>query len=427
MARFIVEGGTPLRGSITPAGNKNEALPLIAAALLTDEPVTLRNLPKIRDVQIMLEIAGALGASIDHVDAHTARITAKDLRTDEVPAALAKEIRPALLFAAPLLVRRKRARLGQPGGDIIGRRRVDSHFLALGELGATLDVAPGGFTVTTKELRGADVIFDEASVTATENAILAAAVAKGRTTLHNAASEPHVQQVAKLLVAMGAKIGGIGTNTLVIDGVERLRGTDHTLLGDHMEIGSLMATAAMTHGEITIKNVVPEHLRMTRSVFRKLGLVSEIRGTDLHVASTVRFEIESDLGGAVPEIKPNIWPGFPTDLTSMAIAFATQAHGVVIVHEWMFEGRLYFVDTLTREMGARIILADPYRAVVMGPSQLRAAEVRSPDIRAGMALLAAALCANGKSVINNIEQIDRGYESLDTRLAALGAKIERAA
>ena len=427
MARFIVEGGTPLRGSITPAGNKNEALPLIAAALLTDEPVTLRNLPKIRDVQIMLEIAGALGASIDHVDAHTARITAKDLRTDEVPAALAKEIRPALLFAAPLLVRRKRARLGQPGGDIIGRRRVDSHFLALGELGATLDVAPGGFTVTTKELRGADVIFDEASVTATENAILAAAVAKGRTTLHNAASEPHVQQVARLLVAMGAKIGGIGTNTLVIDGVERLRGTDHTLLGDHMEIGSLMATAAMTHGEITIKNVVPEHLRMTRSVFRKLGLVSEIRGTDLHVASTVRFEIESDLGGAVPEIKPNIWPGFPTDLTSMAIAFATQAHGVVIVHEWMFEGRLYFVDTLTREMGARIILADPYRAVVMGPSQLRAAEVRSPDIRAGMALLAAALCANGKSVINNIEQIDRGYESLDTRLAALGAKIERAA
>src|SRR2546428_12531226 len=427
MARFIVEGGTPLHGSITRAGNKNEALPLIAAALLTDEPVTLRNLPKIGDVQIMLEVAGALGATVDRIDAHTARITAKDLRTDEVPTALAKEIRPALLFAAPLLARRKRARLGQPGGDIIGRRRVDSHFLALRELGATLDVTPGGFIVTAKELRGADLIFDEASVTATENAIIAGAVATGRTTLHNAASEPHVQQLGKALVAMGAKISGIGTNTLVIDGVQRLRGTDHTLLGDHMEIGSLMATAAMTHGDVTIKNVVPEHLRMTRSVFRKLGLESEIRGSDLHVPARVRFEIESDLGGAVPEVQPNIWPGFPTDLTSMAIAFATQAHGVVIIHEWMFEGRLFWVDTFTREMGARIVLADPYRAIVMGPSQLRAAQVRSPDIRAGMALLAAALCANGTSVINNIEQIDRGYEALDERLRALGAKIERAA
>ena len=426
MARFIVEGGTPLRGSITPAGNKNEALPLIAAALLTDETVTLRNLPKIRDVKNMLEIAATLGASIEQPDAHTARITAKDLTTDELPAALAREIRPSLLFAAPLLARRKRARLGQPGGDIIGRRRVDSHFLALGELGATLDTS-SGFTVTTKELRGADIIFDEASVTATENAVLAASVAKGRTTLHNAASEPHVQQLARALVAMGAKITGIGTNMLVIDGVERLHGTDHTLLGDHMEIGSLMATAGMTHGEITIKDVVPEHLRMTRFVFGKLGLATEIRGNDVFVPARDRFEIESDIGGAVPEIKPNIWPGFPTDLTSMAIAFATQSQGVVLIHEWMFEGRLYFVDTLTREMGARIVLADPHRAVVMGPSALRAAEMRSPDIRAGMALLAAALCAKGRSVINNIEQIDRGYEALDERLRTLGAKIERAA
>src|SRR5919201_5165906 len=427
MARFIVEGGTPSHGSITPAGNKNEALPLIAAALLTDEPVTLHNLPKIRDVQIMLEIASALGAAVDQIDAHTARITAKDIRTDEVPAALAKEIRPALLFAAPLLARRKRARLGQPGGDIIGRRRVDSHFLALGELGASLEMTAGGFNLSAKELRAANLMFDEPSVTATENAILAAAVAKGRSVLYNAASEPHVQQLCKALVAMGAKISGIGTNTLVVEGAERLRGTDHTLLGDHMEIGSLMATAAMTHGDVTIKNVVPEHLRMTRSVFRKLGLESEIRGSDLHVPARVRFEIESDLGGATPEIKPNIWPGFPTDLTSMAIAFATQAQGVVIIHEWMFEGRLFWVDTFTREMGARIVLADPYRAIVMGPSPLRAAEVRSPDIRAGMALLAATLCATGTSVINNIEQIDRGYEALDERLRKLGAKIERAA
>jgi UDP-N-acetylglucosamine 1-carboxyvinyltransferase len=401
-------------------------LPLIAAALLTDAPVTLRNLPRIRDVRNMLEIASALGASVEDVDAHTARITAKDLRTDELPAALAREIRPSLLFAAPLLARRGRAVLGQPGGDIIGRRRVDSHFLALGDLGAELDTSRG-FTVTTKCLRGADVIFDEASVTATENAILAAAVAKGRTTLHNAASEPHVQQLARALVAMGGKISGIGTNTLVIDGVERLHGTDHTLLGDHMEIGSLIATTAMTHGEVTIKNVVPEHLRMTRFVFRRLGIETEVRGNDVFIPARERFDIESDIGGAVPELKPNVWPGFPTDLTSMATVFATQANGVVLIHEWMFEGRLYFVDTLTREMGARIVLADPHRAVVMGPSQLRAAEVRSPDIRAGMALLAATLCAKGRSVINNVEQIDRGYEALDERLVALGAKIERAA
>ena len=426
MARFIVEGGVPLRGEITPAGNKNEALPLIAAALLTDEPVTLRNVPRIRDVRNMLEIATALGATVEELDPHTVRITATDLRSDELPAALAREIRPSLLFAAPLLARRKRARLGQPGGDIIGRRRVDSHFLALGELGATLDTS-AGFTVTTTQLHGADVIFDEASVTATENAVLAASVARGRSTLHNAASEPHVQQLCRLLVAMGGRISGIGTNTLVIEGVTDLHGADHTILGDHMEIGSLMATAAMTHGEVTIKKVVPEHLRMTRFVFRKLGLESEVRGSDVFVPARERFEIESDIGGAVPEIKPNIWPGFPTDLTSMAIAFATQSEGVVLIHEWMFEGRLYFVDTLTREMGARIVLADPHRAVVMGPSRLRAAEMRSPDIRAGMALLAAALCAKGKSVINNIEQIDRGYEALDERLRALGAKIERAA
>lgn len=427
MARFIVDGGTPLRGSITPAGNKNEALPLIAAALLTDEPVTLRNVPHIRDVRNMLEIASTLGATIEDLDPHTVRITAKDLKSDELPAALAREIRPSLLFAAPLLARRKRARLGQPGGDVIGRRRVDSHFLALGELGATLDTSGGGFTVTTNGLKGADIILDEPSVTATENALLAAVVAKGRTTLHNAASEPHVQQLAKALVAMGAKITGIGTNTLAVEGVDRLRGTDHTLLGDHMEIGSLIATIAMTRGEATIRNVVPEHLRMTRFVFRRLGIETEIRGTDVFVPARDRYEIQMDIGGAIPELKPQVWPGFPTDLTSIATAYATQAEGVVLIHEWMFEGRLYFVDTLTREMGARIVLADPHRAVVMGPSKLRAAELRSPDIRAGMALLAAALCANGRSVINNIEQIDRGYEALDERLRGLGAKIERAA
>jgi UDP-N-acetylglucosamine 1-carboxyvinyltransferase len=427
MARFIVEGGTPLRGIITPAGNKNEALPLIAAALLTDEPVTLRNVPRIKDVRNMLEIAVALGATVEDLDPHTVRITASDLRTDELPANLAREIRPSLLFAAPLLLRRRRARLGQPGGDVIGRRRPDTHFLALAELGATLDMSGGGFALSAAELRGADIVLDEPSVTATENALMAAAVAKGHTTLHNAASEPHVQQLARALVAMGAKIGGIGTNTLAIEGVDRLRGCEHTILSDHMEVGSLMATIAMTHGEATIRNVVPGDLRMTRFVFKKLGITTEMRGSELFVARSERYVIEPDLGGAIPELKPQVWPGFPTDLTSVATAYATQAEGIVIIHEWMFEGRLYFVDTLTREMGAKIVLADPHRAVVIGPTKLRAAELRSPDIRAGMALLAAALCANGRSVINNIEQIDRGYEALDERLRALGAKIERAA
>src|SRR4051812_24508512 len=305
MARFIVEGGVPLRGAITPAGNKNEALPAIAAALLTDQPVTLRNVPHIRDVRNMLEIASTLGAHVEDVDRHTVRITAKDLRTDELPAALAREIRPSMLFAAPLLARRKRAVLGQPGGDVIGRRRVDSHFLALGELGAKLD-AGRGFTLTTNGLVGADIILDEASVTATENVLLAAAVAKGRTVLRHAASEPHVQQLARLLVAMGAKIQGIGTNMLTIDGVERLRGADHTLLGDHMEIGSLIAMTAMTHGEVTIKNVVPDDLRMTRLVFKRLGIPTEIRGNDVFVPARDRYDIESDIGGAVPEVKPNI-------------------------------------------------------------------------------------------------------------------------
>ena len=427
MARFIVEGGTPLRGEIRPAGNKNEALPLIAAALLTDEPVTLRNVPRIRDVQKMLEITSALGATCEEIDPHTVRITAADLKSDQIPTALAREIRPSLLFAAPLLARRKRATLGLPGGDVIGRRRNDTHFLALSAMGAQLDTSGGSYVVRTDGLKGADVILDEPSVTASENALMAAVLAKGRTTLHNAASEPHVQQLAAALIAMGAKITGVGTNTLVIDGVDRLTGTDHTLLSDHMEVGSLIATVAMTHGEVTISDAVPQHLRMTRLVFKRLGIETEVRGTDIFVPQRVRYVIEPDLGGAIPELKPQVWPGFPTDLTSIATVFATQAQGVVLIHEWMFEGRLYFVDTLTREMGAQIVLADPHRAVVMGPTRLRGADLRSPDIRAGMALLAAALCAEGKSVIDNVEQIDRGYEALDERLRAIGAKIERAA
>ncbi len=427
MARFIVEGGTPLRGSIRPSGNKNEALPLIAAALLTDEPVTLRNVPRIRDVKGMLEIAGALGASITDVDAHTVRIDAQGLRSDAIPATLAKEIRASLLFAAPLLARRKRASLGLPGGDVIGRRRNDTHFLALAALGASLDLGRDGYGLRTDGLRGAEMFLDEASVTATENAVMAAVLAKGPTVIHNAASEPHVQQLCRALVTMGARIEGIGTNTLAIDGVERLRGADLSIASDHMEVGSLIAAVAMTHGEATITDAVPEHLRMTRLVFERLGIDTEVRGRDLFVPAKAKYQIQPDLGGAIPQVKPQPWPGFPSDLTSIATAFATQAEGVVLIHEWMFEGRLYFVDTLTREMGAKIVLADPHRAVVIGPSKLRPAELRSPDIRAGMALLAAALCAEGQSVIDNIEQIDRGYEALDERLRSLGAKIERVA
>jgi len=427
MSRFIVEGGTPLRGSITPAGNKNEALPLIAAALLTDEPVTLRNLPKIRDVKGMLEIASALGAQVEELDAHSVRITAKGLKAEVVPTALAKEIRASLLFAGPLLARRKRAQIGLPGGDVIGRRRNDTHFLALEALRAQLDATGDGYVLTTSGLRGADVHLDEASVTATENALMGAVLADGQTTIRFAASEPHVQRLGNALNAMGAKIQGIGTNTLVIDGVARLGGTEQTIASDHMEVGSLIAIAAMTHGEVTIKNAVPEYLRMTRIVFERLGVRTEVRGNDIFVPAQSRLTIEPDLGGGIPKVSPQIWPGFPTDLTSVATALATQAEGVVLIHEWMFEGRMFFVDTLTREMGARIVLADPHRAIVYGPSQLRGAELRSPDIRAGMALLAATLCAKGKSVINNAEQIDRGYEALDERLRVLGAKIERAA
>jgi UDP-N-acetylglucosamine 1-carboxyvinyltransferase len=426
MARLIVEGGTPLRGEIRPAGNKNEVLPLIAAALLTDEPVTLHNVPRIRDVRGMLEIASALGAKVEEPDATTVRITAADLRSAEVPQALAGEIRTSLLFAGPLLARHKKVKLGLPGGDVIGRRRNDTHFLALRGLGAELDVSNSGYGMHTSGLKGNDILLDEPSVTATENALMAAVLAGGRTVIRNAASEPHVQQLGIALMKMGARINGIGTNTITIDGAERLKGVEHTILSDHMEVGSLIGAAAMTHGEITIKDAVPQYLRMTRLVFKRLGVETEVRGDDLLVKARDRYEIEEDIGGAIPKVQSQVWPGFPSDLTSIATAMATQAAGTVLIHEWMFPGRMYWVGSL-ESMGARLVLCDPHRVVVVGESQLYGTDLRSPDIRAGMALLAATLCAKGQSVISNVEQIDRGYENLDTRLRALGAKIERAA
>jgi len=425
MGRFVVEGGTPLHGEITPAGNKNEALPLIAASLLTDDPVTLRNVPRIRDVRAMLEIATAHGAMVEELDPRTVRITGS-LRSTEVPAKLAGEIRTSLLFAGPLLARYKKVKLGLPGGDVIGRRRNDTHFLAMQALGAELDIAQNGYGLHTSGLKGADLLLDEPSVTATENALMAAVLASGRTVIRNRASEPHVQQLGIALMKMGATILGLGTNTITIEGVERLRGLDHTILSDHMEVGSLIGLAAMTHGEITIKNAVPQYLRMTRLVFKRLGVDTDVSGDDLIVRAKDRYPIEHDIGGAIPKVQSQVWPGFPSDLTSIATAMATQAEGTVLIHEWMFPARMYWVGSL-ESMGARIVLCDPHRVVVVGPSQLYGSDLRSPDIRAGMALLAATLSAKGTSTMNNVEQIDRGYEELDKRLRALGAKIERAA
>jgi len=426
MARFIVEGGFPLRGEVAVAGNKNAALPLIAASLLTDEPVVIRNLPRIRDVRGMLEILTDLGASVEELDPHAVRIVAAKVERPDISAKLSRELRTSLLFAGPLLARFRRVRMGPPGGDVIGRRRVDTHFHALTALGAELEIGPGHYALAAEALAPAEILLDEPSVTATENALLCAARIPGRTTIRNAASEPHVQELARALVHMGAHVGGIGTNTLHVDGADRLRGFEHTLWSDHMEVGSLVGVAAMTHGEVTIRRCAPQHLRMIRAVFKRLGVDTELRGDDLHVPAKDRYCIEPDLGGAIPRVAPQIWPGFPTDLSSIATAVATQAEGVVLVHEWMYEGRMYFVDTLVG-MGARVVLCDPHRAVVIGPSQLYAAELRSPDIRAGMALLAATLCARGTSIINNVEQIDRGYEALDVRLRSLGARIERQA
>ena len=426
MARFIVEGGTPLRGEIMPAGNKNSALPLIAASLLTDEPVTLRNVPRIRDVTGMLEILSGLGAAIEELDPHAVRISTAKVDRTAIDPALSREIRTSLLFGGPLLARFKRVTLGPPGGDVLGRRRVDTHFHALRALGADLEVDQSGYGLRARDLRGAEILLDEASVTATENAILCAVLAPGRTVIRNAASEPHVQELGMVLARMGARITGLGTNAITIEGVEKLRGIDHTIWSDHMEVGSLMGLAAMTHGEIRIKQCAPGHLRMIRAVFGRLGIDSEVKDEDLLVPAKDRYCIEPELDGGIPKVQAQIWPGFPTDLTSIATAVATQCEGTVLIHEWMFPSRLFWIDTLIA-MGARAVLCDPHRVVVFGPSQLYGSELRSPDIRAGFALLAATLCARGQSVINNIEQIDRGHEDLDGRLRAVGAKIERAA
>jgi UDP-N-acetylglucosamine 1-carboxyvinyltransferase len=424
VARFVVEGGVPLRGEITAGGNKNSALPLIAASLLTSEPVTLRNLPRIRDVRGMLDILCGLGAQVQDLDKSAVRISTADVNKSDIDPKLSGEIRTSLLFAGPMLARFKKVSIGRPGGDVIGRRRTDTHWVALRALGAKLEPSPRGYRLEAPELAGADVLLDEASVTATENALLCAVRTPGRTVIRNAASEPHVQELALVLVQMGARIHGIGTNTIEVKGVDELRGIDHEVWSDHIEVGSFMALAAMTHGEVAIHRCAPAHLQMTRAVFKRLGLATEIDGDDLLVRSSDRFVVEEDIGGKIPSVKSQLWPGFPSDLSSMATAFATQSEGTVLIHEWLYEQRMFWVSTL-EQMGARLVLCDPHRVVIVGPSQLYATEIRSPDIRAGLALLGAALAAKGTSVINNIDQIDRGYADVDTRLRALGAKISR--
>jgi len=423
MERFIIEGGHPISGTITPSGNKNAAFPLLAACLLTDEPVTLRNLPAIGDVQTMGELLSDVGVSIEKMDPHTWRVHAHDVRTSRLSTELFGRIRGSITLAGPMLARTGAVCLPRPGGDVIGRRRVDTHFLALSALGAELDT-DGYFHLQGDRLRGADVLLDEASVTGTENAVMAATLASGTTVIRNAACEPHVQDLCHMLCRFGAQIEGVGSNTLTIHGVERLGGGEYTIGPDYMEVGSYIALAAATGGELLIKNAAPGHMRMVGLMFERLGVRFEAQGDDVFVPAGQSLTISPDIGGAIPSIYDAPWPGFPADLMSVAIVLASQSEGTVLIHEKMFESRLYFVDQLIA-MGARIILCDPHRCVVQGPSVLHGGEVSSPDIRAGMALLVAAFCAEGQSFIRNIRQIDRGYERVEEKLRPLGARIER--
>lgn len=424
MEYFVIEGDQRLSGTVTPAGNKNAALPLLAVSLLTDEPVTLRNVPDIADVKTKRELLQRLGVDCASVDAHTLRLRAANIGDTQPDAELSQRIRTAPLLAGPLLARRGFVTISRPGGDRIGRRRLDTHMQALQALGAEIDVRPDGYNLHCDQLVGADIFLDEMSVTGTEQAVMAAAMARGTTIIRNAASEPHVQDVCNCLNAMGAQIEGIGTNTLHVEGVDQLHGAEYSIGPDFMEVGSFIGLAAATRSEIRIKDARPREHRMTRIVFNRLGVDWHVEGDDIIVPAEQELVIQADLHGAIPKIEDRPWPGFPPDLMSIALVVATQAEGTVLIHEWMFDGRLFFVDSLAR-MGARIVLCDPHRAVVSGPTRLNAQLLTSPDIRAGMALLIAALAADGTSTIQNISQIDRGYEQVEVRLRSLGAQIER--
>ena len=421
--QYIVEGGHRLSGSIEPSGNKNSALPIIAGALLTEHPVTLENVPRIRDTETLVELIRSVGAAAEWTARNTLHIHAKSIRAADLDPELCVRIRASILLAGPLLARCGEVMLPPPGGDVIGRRRLDTHVLALEQLGAKV-TATDRLEFRAPKLAGADVFLDEPSVTATENALVAATAARGTTILRNAASEPHVQDLAHFLCTLGAQIEGIGTNTVTVHGGRSVGGGTHRIGPDHIEVGSFIGLAAVTRSEIRIQAAGVEHLRSTLLGFARLGITCRIEGDDLIVPADQSREIQADFGGHVPKLEDQPWPAFPADVMSIAIVTATQCNGLILFHEKMFESRLFFVDKLIG-MGARIVLCDPHRALVAGPSPLRAATVESPDIRAGMAMLLAAMSAKGQSTINNAGQIERGYERIDERLNALGARITR--
>jgi UDP-N-acetylglucosamine 1-carboxyvinyltransferase len=425
MEKFVIKGGVPLSGELTAAGNKNAALPILAACLLSEEELLLHKVPRIRDTEAQIALLERLGVELAWVGDNSLRLCAGPVTSAAVDEELSSQIRASFLLAGPLLARFGEARMPPPGGDFIGRRRLDAHLDAFEDLGASVDgdrwielKAPAG------GLRACEIFMDEPSVMGTENALMAAALTPGPTTIANAASEPHVQDLARLLCKMGAAVDGIGSNVMTVHGRDKLGGAEHTICPDHIEVGSFMALAAATGGEIRIRETEPADLLMVRRQFRRLGLNSELEGTDVVVPPGQKLQVKADLGDAIPKIEDGPWPAFPADLTSIALALATQAEGEILIFEKMFENRLFFVDKLVA-MGARITLCDPHRAIVSGPSRLHGERVESPDIRAGMAILIAALAAEGTSEIGNIRQIDRGYEQIDERLRGLGARIER--
>ncbi len=423
--QFVIEGNQTLQGAVTISGNKNAALKMLPACLLTDEPVILQNMPDIADVRVTFSILRSLGAEVEELGDHRVRVHAKELTTHKIERELTQKTRASVVFAGPMLARLGQLELPTPGGDVIGRRRLDTHMLALERLGAHIEYN-GVFHINIDgRLQGANIILDEASVTATENAVMAAALAQGTTTIRNAASEPHVQNLCHMLNGMGAQIENIGTNCLIVHGVDRLHGGEFRVGADYLEVISFVGAAAVTGSEIRIREADPEHLDMSALIFRKLGVTWTVDGNDIIVPRSQSLVIERDLGDQIPEIKAQPWPAFPSDLMSIALTVATQSAGTVLFHEWMYNSRFFFTDKLS-SMGARIFLCDPHRAVVHGPTVLRAVPyITSPDIRAGMSLLLAALCARGTSHIRNIGQIDRGYEKVEEKLRNLGAHIHR--
>lgn len=423
MDKFIIDGGIALHGEVTPAGNKNAALPLLAACLMTDEPIVLHNVPEIKDVQTMRALLESLGVEITTTAANTWRVQAKEVRPASLDPDLTRKIRASFLLAGPMVNRSGVLHLPPPGGDVIGRRRVDTHLLALRKLGAQVDY-DRSYHFSAERLTGADILLDEASVTGTENAIMAAALARGESIIRNAASEPHIQELCHFLNQMGAQIDNIGSNTLRIQGVDKLHGGEFTIGPDYLEVVSFIGAAVVTHGAVRIRKAGPQYLDMIRLVLGRLGVDWQVEGEDIFIPAEQRLEIEPDLGGAIPYISVMPWPAFPTDLMSIAIVIATQSKGSVLFHDWMYPSRMFFTDKLVG-MGAQIVLCDPHRCIVQGPTSLYPEKMESPDIRAGMALLLAALSAPGRSVIRNIGQIDRGYEQVDRKLASLGAQIER--